>query len=1032
MIDNDESPLREILGSNRSIGLVLLLVAASLFPTWAPDRSRPEVQVLPFDPVADTESGESVRARLWEDPLAAAYRDATSAKSSKSGPAEVHRMLDRRMRAEHGSLTLLPVVVAGGSSPNSRENRLRYRYAVVSALGRAGYAPRDGQRIGYFYASGADDHASEDRWFERGVLEAALRAPSMARGVVPFESFEPRVPGGDTLGVLVLWIDEDFLGDRPARKLLGVPHAILGHECHPDGCIATRSQVRVVWTTGSSALIALLEDWGRGIADGDLPADMPAGAIYASSATIHDEFLMGSLSEPAAEHVRARGATAEPFPWAVSTCDLKGLERDWTLHRTIGDDLSLATALLEEVGRRVAGPPRIALFAEWDTHYGRAWKRTFKEALERLARAGWTEPDTYTYLAGIDGRVPGLESASTTPGTPQTPEEFVAEGTERADYIRRLLDRVDSVRSRFAADGRRDGYDAIGVLGSDVHDKLFLLSILRREFPGAVFFTSDLDARFLDPRGVHYLSNLVVASHYGLDLDPELHDAIPPFRDSYQSSLFHATLLALDDPLARKFRCGDRPHVYEVGRGGLFDLSPLDLPANDPTPVADGDPLRRIGLGSLGTILGIVAAALVAALLLGSILRSARPRASEKHAGGRQWAWTGLSLALFLGLFAAFYLSQRGTAGREPFALFSGVSSWPSELLRLLAAALALGWQYRVMADLRGEVPRVQKELGVRLQDAVDMSSTDLRLDVVRSPDKGTEWSARYLGPPGIPPRLARLGARIGLPWAWPSSRGRTAVEIFDHFQVWALDKYRARRTLVHLVLFMLFGWIVIRGLAGMPPRPIRGDAARAFDVLALVIAVLSMQWLVFLVLDSAMIVSRFIRNLSREDIVDPRRPHYAGVPKEKLLKDEYLWAKRRMQVTARLTDVVGRSLYYPSFVILLMVCSRLPVFDNWTWPTGLVVVVSASIVILGVCYLLMWAAARSMRRDVLAALRQERGETFGGDDATTKAIDRYIDEVRALRTGAFAPIAELPLLRAALIPFAGVGGLSLLDGFRF
>ena len=48
------------------------------------------------------------------------------------------------------------------------------------------------------------------------------------------------------------------------------------------------------------------------------------------------------------------------------------------------------------------------------------------------------------------------------------------------------------------------GFKAIGVLGSDVYDKLLILQALKQNFPHAIFFTTDLDARLFPPREIQW------------------------------------------------------------------------------------------------------------------------------------------------------------------------------------------------------------------------------------------------------------------------------------------------------------------------------------------------------------------------------------------------------------------------------------------------------------------------------------------------------------------------------------------------
>jgi hypothetical protein len=139
--------------------------------------------------------------------------------------------------------------------------------------------------------------------------------------------------------------------------------------------------------------------------------------------------------------------------------------------------------------------------------------------------------------------------------------------------------------------GTKLNVKAVGVLGTEVYDKLLVLRALRKRFPGACFFTTDLDARFFAPSEREFTQNLVVASHFPLELHADLQRAVAPFRDSYQTAAFLATLLAVGDPLISergkhfsKALCSEGssrpgefpwPLPFDVDPKSAIDLSPL-------------------------------------------------------------------------------------------------------------------------------------------------------------------------------------------------------------------------------------------------------------------------------------------------------------------------------------------------------------------------------------------------------------------------------------------------------------------------
>src|SRR5262249_25041922 len=211
----------------------------------------------------------------------------------------------------------------------------------------------------------------------------------------------------------------------------------------------------------------------------------------------------------------------------------------------------------------------IALISEWDTLYGRALPNSMarclggdeceKANLDPFTDKPWLHP--FKYLRGLDGQLPndgsnygdGSKDSSkkqdkdAKDGTKARPDAKVqdrAEGQGQFDYLRRL----GEVMQQLDADLRREhqnGIEAVGVLGSDLYDKLLVLQALRPLLPNALFFTTDLDALVLHPIALTFTRNLLVASSFGLQLRPDIQGEIPPFRSSYQTAAFLATRVAV-------------------------------------------------------------------------------------------------------------------------------------------------------------------------------------------------------------------------------------------------------------------------------------------------------------------------------------------------------------------------------------------------------------------------------------------------------------------------------------------------------
>jgi len=182
-------------------------------------------------------------------------------------------------------------------------------------------------------------------------------------------------------------------------------------------------------------------------------------------------------------------------------------------------------------------------------------------------------------------------------------------GPRQLDYLRRMGSALLSMQSEpvpadcqpeFPHECERRHIKAIGILGTDVYDKLLVLQELRPMFPDVIFFTFGLDARYTDAENLSWTRELLVGSSLGLALYPELQGDIPAFRDGYQTTTFYSTLLALhrasastppapaaqdhqdhQDPSLKGLQWTTHAMVFEIGRN-----QPLDLNMGDRTQVA--------------------------------------------------------------------------------------------------------------------------------------------------------------------------------------------------------------------------------------------------------------------------------------------------------------------------------------------------------------------------------------------------------------------------------------------------------------
>src|SRR6185437_144090 len=170
------------------------------------------------------------------------------------------------------------------------------------------------------------------------------------------------------------------------------------------------------------------------------------------------------------------------------------------------------------------------------------------------------------------------------------------------------------------------------------------------------------------------------------------------------------------------------------------------------------------------------------------------------------------------------YLTNLGViahVAQEPLAFFSGISIWPSEMLRLIALMLAIHFMVKAGIALRAN----ERELGERFS-----------LD----PLPKTRFCWQHLG--------------LGLEqWRMKRSGESGTEPEFSAQEAWhaylCRNKFWPRfiRIGVLFALYLVFA-IVILWLFPPPPAPARGDLAFRFDYVVILLAALGTSILTFYV----------------------------------------------------------------------------------------------------------------------------------------------------------------------------------------
>ena len=950
--------------------------------------------------------------------------------------------------------------------------------------------------------------------------------------VVPFEEYQA-LDGKKR--AIVLWLNEEALAHRqnPIASLAGLlckldldehnneSFAFLG----PENSDVLQRMVREINTSkplescsARSTQLAKRELFGSASTNAEV--DETAKARWRKPIARLPVYNYGATAE---DRIILRGAGVDP-----ETTDIKSLFRGGNVdyYRTISSDEALAEVLAQELSRRgidlcpkqisrdVVPPPgsrcprphhdRVFLLSEWDTAYGRYLPQSVAETFgaDESSFTGCRLNTSHgvmhaSYLRGLDGRLPsrraakeaqpsGGQNGGQTPGgssaqtdggepsaTPETVGRFEsAEGQSQFDYLRRLTEALTECdnKLRFEGAGR---IAAIGVLGSDVYDKLLLLQALRPAFPDATFFTTDLDELLLPQDKTRYTRNLLVASGHDLTLVPELQKDVLPFRSSYQTSIFLATTLAIrnsdfpapktdaksdpwPDTMAALGCWSKHPLLFQIGRTTARGL---------PTKPLDGEEkacLNQTGDANAGFIKSVSIEPKVAALypefigsarlgifllvpiaLFGVLLSLAPmrkvffPRIYPPGSVGQGelpppvepsiW-WLVPLVVAALAIWALVTLGWSVTApwltdypNGDPMALFEGISIWPTIALRVFGGMLSLlliWWTLRTLEINRHETGR---DMGLPPPTGTADLGDDYQ-EMVNNLD--------------LPTRRAKLAAML---WFPPESSYRNPLGRDDSGRRKVAFLHIATRLSLRSgthclraavgTLGMILLWsLVLAPVFGDLSVPARGTRAREIYSWVTLLDVMPTLFLTFLVADATLYSRTFISRLTQISTVWPDQTfdkfaRRYGLPRGALAD----WID--LQYLAKRTQCITQLIYLPFLSLAVMILARNHLFDDfsmpWTLPASQAI--SVAVIIASVlAYRLAAENARKAARNHLTA----KIVAAQGDEKKVDQLERILNEIEGLREGAFAPLTSQPIVKAVLLPLVTYGGAWLAHSY--
>lgn len=913
--------------------------------------------------------------------------------------------------------------------------------------------------------------------FERFTSNDYLKAEPRDKKDTP----EPK----DWKEVLILWIRGDAVNSNPLARIDRLVGRVIAHERHANryGSHTATSpaayEVRILGPSNSTGLVKMVEEL-NGLepkSNGSPFPHLPKVKVFSAHPTAPTSHIarLANLPENA-----PNSAVYDLFNKVLGDRSASPCDREEHLIRTVATDDQICLALLDELKRRGvrtrAGPSwiplrphipdNIAIIAEWDTEYGRTLPRAFaQEALIKSAvgsksppaqnaspKAGWPEwIHSFTYLQGLDGRT--TETAKDKPAPKLTDLADYAEalkntplsesvtGQNHADYLRRLAGLIAAKDHELRITTGR-GIRAVGVLGGDVYDKLMILRALKAEFPDMLFFANNLDTLLYHKDELRVTRNLIVASPYGLQLHPSLMggagrsnpDAtattatttVAPFRDTYQTANYSGMLTLLgrirEDRFPRSLSSsmGPQPQLFEIGRSGPWNISlqpsleerkvfQLHPDRPDLTPPNQNPLAWHVSLWGVFTLA-------LAFLAWAWTYRTGRtPLATaQPNTLASPGTVTTFKRLLYLALateFTFFLVRVFMQDTAEPFARFSGISLWPAEAMRVTVIFLA--WQFGSIINqvLRTNYKTVTDEY---FAGRANKALTNL-LD-----KQPSTWQALFKW------KNVKSGFRALLAPPKP-----VKLKSSNPFQLWRtnLDTMspgrRTLRWLISALLYTLAALVLLRAVDD-PPARFRGDFIRTVDTLLAFTSFFSLAFISFAVADILRHGTDLIWHLNNGTTKwNTKLPLYNKCPQGAAgVVAVREWMDMQFMVTR--TQMVGRLVMFPIWLLALVLIARLPCFDKFPWRLWDVLALSGCVLYACTRAALLRIRAEHARKGSIERIEIEKVGNPKPTDAACEAIDLLAKDFAAESGGAFAPWTQQPFVRLimGLVSLFGLGSL--------
>lgn len=711
------------------------------------------------------------------------------------------------------------------------------------------------------------------------------------------------------------------------------------------------------------------------------------------------------------------------------TCPL-----DAKLCRLLAGEILLRTRLNGETNNI-----RCIAIAERDTLYGRTLPQQFQAALSNACKAASTSPrlirpqvDCFWYLRGIDG----LSEAN---GFKPSNTNDLRFGASQLDAVEQSLREAGRTGSRV---------HAVAVLGSDPHDKVQIMQLARKHLPHALILTTDADSLYLGESLFPRLRNIIVASAPPRaqvsvsNTAPIRYEA--SFRDPYQALLVTSLTHWLSSQ-GKSLPAATDPQLFELARAQYVPLTCGELAVDHSVWRTLHDLQARTSPVVFAVVLLLLLSMAAYAVLLG--VRIVFEQKTKAHSGYRfsaiglwtPWRRKGRRLSLSQdGLYSllVLFVCLGAISVVSACRVAKGIPS-PSSLM-----LAGIGDHGEPLSPITVSIlPTLVVQLAACLLSLIGIARLLL---ASRKVIKYAEWADDSLD--GYSIKFQTTSIACSRP-----TRMRSVLQARWQLYRRFVALWMVPVSCLIVLPLALYVWPSIFMRYGQAFPVARGRRAMFAHLVGTLCSASCMQmlfWLSFVFAAGSLIMTWVLiraRTHRRRFLHDRKADPLFVLPELVEARNELADAHVIVEVTRRL----GRVIFIPFAVLLMMAGARSPLFDNFSFNQALyslytfhafsLIALSACISFVGITgrrrmlwrleALLLdvkkrstyWAPGASPRRAPLAdPMRQQ---------ALTR-LTEYRERIAALDEGAFAPLLSQPVIYAALLPFASSGLQSMLPAF--